>query len=115
MEPEAGAAYLKDFGGLESKDLTARKNAFQHEGLRGYWKLLLKQTQDTHQPCSQTITSAHLGDKDRALRALEIGFEHHCDGLQFLSVEPVFDGLRSEPRYQTLIHRMNLPVLQPLI
>jgi TolB-like protein/DNA-binding winged helix-turn-helix (wHTH) protein/Flp pilus assembly protein TadD len=112
MAAEAGAAYLKDFsGGSESEDLKAQRLAFQEGGLLAYWQLLLKQRQDPKQPCSQTLVFAHLGNKNRALEALETGYRHHCDGLQFLSVEPVFDDLRAEARFQLLVREMNLPIV----
>jgi serine/threonine protein kinase/tetratricopeptide (TPR) repeat protein len=50
-----------------------------------------------------------LGDKEEALRWLEITFEEREAWMDLLKVEPIYDSLRSDPRFQTLIKRMNYP------
>ena len=52
---------------------------------------------------------ASLGDHDEAMRWLERGYRDHDDFLALLKVWPAFDGLRSDPRFQALVHRMNFP------
>jgi eukaryotic-like serine/threonine-protein kinase len=52
---------------------------------------------------------ASLGDKDEAIRWLERGYREHDDFLALLKVWPAFDGLRSDPRFQALVRRMNFP------
>jgi len=49
------------------------------------------------------------GDKERALEWLEKGFELHDANMAYLGF-PGFDSLRSGPRFQDLLRRMNLPV-----
>ena len=48
------------------------------------------------------------GDKERALEWLEKGFELHDPNMSYLGL-PGIDGLRSDARFQDLLHRMNLP------
>jgi hypothetical protein len=55
---------------------------------------------------------AHLGDSDRSPQAFESGYQHHCDGLQFLAVQPIYDKFRCDPRFPALLQRLNLPTLQ---
>ncbi|MCX6627678.1 MAG: protein kinase, partial [Candidatus Solibacter sp.] len=50
----------------------------------------------------------HAGEKAPALEWLERGFESRDPNLPYLGL-PEFDSLRSEPRYQSLLRRMNLP------
>jgi len=50
-----------------------------------------------------------LGDKDKALTWIERGYEEHDQSHFFLKVAPILDPLRSEPRFQALVHRMNFP------
>ena len=50
-----------------------------------------------------------LGDKDRALTFLERAYEEHDPALFYLKVSPLLDPLRSEPRFQALLRRMNFP------
>jgi hypothetical protein len=53
---------------------------------------------------------AYLGldDKDRALTYLEQAYEEEDAGLFYLKVGPLLDPLRSEPRFQALLRRVNL-------
>jgi len=52
---------------------------------------------------------AGLGDKDKALTWLERAFDEHGYSLLRLKVDPFFDSLRSHPRFQDLLRRMNFP------
>jgi serine/threonine protein kinase/Tfp pilus assembly protein PilF len=49
------------------------------------------------------------GEKDKALDWLEKGFEIHDPMLPYLGW-PCDDGIRSDPRFQDLLRKMNLPV-----
>jgi len=50
-----------------------------------------------------------LGDKDRAFEWLEKAYDERFPALAFLKVEPIFDPLRDDPRFQDLVRRMNFP------
>jgi eukaryotic-like serine/threonine-protein kinase len=52
---------------------------------------------------------ASLGDNDNAILWLERGYREHDDFLALLKVWPAFDSLRSDPRFQSLVRRMNFP------
>jgi len=47
-----------------------------------------------------------LGDKDRMLASLEMAFQDRSPRLLFLRVEPRFDALRSDTRFQGMIERL---------
>ena len=49
-----------------------------------------------------------LGEKERALLWLERSYENKDFMLPFVNVDPVFDDLRSEPRFQAVLSRMGL-------
>ena len=53
---------------------------------------------------------AALGDKDKAFEWLEKSYEERSIGSAFASikVDPIFDPLRSDPRFADLLRRMNL-------
>jgi TolB-like protein/Tfp pilus assembly protein PilF len=51
---------------------------------------------------------AGLGDPEQALNWLEKACEERADGLTWINVEPMFDGLRDHPRFQALVKRMGL-------
>ncbi len=51
-----------------------------------------------------------LGDKDRAFTWLEKAYEQRDNPIMvFLKAEPLFDPLRSDPRFQNLLRRIGLP------
>ena len=49
-----------------------------------------------------------LGDRDKAFEYLERAYEEKENGMESLKVDPSLDNLRSDPRYKSLIKRMNL-------
>ncbi|HSE33917.1 MAG TPA: protein kinase [Pyrinomonadaceae bacterium] len=49
-----------------------------------------------------------LGDRENALAWLERGFQEHDVRLIFLKVDPKWNNLRSEPRFQDLMRRVGL-------
>ena len=52
---------------------------------------------------------AALGKKDEAIRWLEIAYRQRDPWMLLLKTETGFDDLRSEPRFQELMRRMNFP------
>jgi len=49
-----------------------------------------------------------LGDKNQAFEWLDKAYQTRSN-LGFLKVDPIFDPIRSDPRYADLLHRMGLP------
>jgi len=49
-----------------------------------------------------------VGDKEEALADLEKAYSEHFGILVTLKVEPAFDPLRSDPRFQDLLRRAGL-------
>ena len=49
-----------------------------------------------------------LGDNDQALAWLEKAYAQHSNDLATLKVDPVYDPLRSDPRFQDLLRRVRL-------
>jgi TolB-like protein/DNA-binding winged helix-turn-helix (wHTH) protein/Flp pilus assembly protein TadD len=52
---------------------------------------------------------AGLGDKDRAFEWLNRAYEERDGQLTSLELDPFFDSLRSDPRFQDLVRRIGLP------
>jgi len=50
------------------------------------------------------------GATNQAIEWLEKAFEAHDPNISYMGVNPIFDDLRSDPRFQNLLRRMNLPM-----
>ena len=46
-----------------------------------------------------------LGEREHALASLERAYAEHDNQLQFLTITPEFDALRSESRFQALLRK----------
>jgi len=92
------AEIARDFA-LQGKLLEAR------QALRD----LLARSQHFHVPPYGIATVyAALGDKDQAFAQLEKAYAQRSFFMGFLKVDPELDSLRSDPRFQDLLRRMNL-------
>jgi tetratricopeptide (TPR) repeat protein len=49
------------------------------------------------------------GKNNEALEWLEKAYQAHDQNMPYISVDPIFDNLRNEPRFQDLLRRMKLP------
>jgi hypothetical protein len=55
------------------------------------------------------MVCAGLGDRDQAISWLQQGAEERDSTMTFLNVWLPFDPLRSDPRFQALLKKMNFP------
>jgi hypothetical protein len=99
--------------GFKPETIEARKKAYAEAGWKGYWRKELEMTEEWGRqkgnyvtPYSFARTCARLGEKDRALKWLERAYAEHSDHLVLLKVDPIFDGLRSDPRFIDLLRRV---------
>lgn len=58
---------------------------------------------------SFAIVYTGLGDKDQAFAWLDKAYEERSNRLAYLKVEPTWDRLRSDPRFDALLRRIGLP------
>jgi hypothetical protein len=56
-------------------------------------------------PLYQAIVYAGLKDNDKAIEYLNKAFDARHPGLVLIRIEPMFDGLRGDDRFKTLIQR----------
>ena len=56
-----------------------------------------------------------LGENERAIESLKECYDEHSHWLIYLHLDPNMDGLRDNPRFQNLLHRIGLPSLQAAI
>jgi hypothetical protein len=100
--------------GTDPRRIAQLKEAFAKSGARGYWKRTLENYKESAK--SQYVPSVmvaeacvRVGDKECAFQWLEKGFEERDDLMINLKVEPIFDAIRPDPRYQDLVHRVGIP------
>ena len=55
------------------------------------------------------IVYVGLGDNEGAFAWLEKAYEERCSRLIWLKAEPLFEPLRSDPRFGDLLRRIGLP------
>jgi TolB-like protein/tetratricopeptide (TPR) repeat protein len=71
----------------------------------------LNRSKEYVSPTELAAVHARLNDTEAALTHLEKAYAEHDLQLQILNVEPYFDRLRSDPRFQNLLRRVGLPSL----
>lgn len=60
-------------------------------------------------PYSVALVEAGLGDRDQALAWLDKAYTERSDYMPYLKLEPMMDGLRSDPRFAAIVQRVGLP------
>jgi TolB-like protein/DNA-binding winged helix-turn-helix (wHTH) protein len=86
--------------------------ALEAGGPKGYWHTLLTwQLAQKHVSCYHTAeVYTRLGEAQQALRWLDRAFEDRNPWLVNLNVDPIWDPLRSEPRFVALVKKVGLPL-----
>jgi len=60
-------------------------------------------------PISFSLVYADLGDMDQSYEWFKKGFDDQSEEIVFFHVEPVFDGMRHDPRFAELVRKAGLP------
>lgn len=83
----------------------------RREALRKRYELQEMERKSGFAAVDLALVELALGNHDSALACLErVYYQHEDEGLLALKVEPAFDPLRGEPRFQDLLRRMNFPL-----
>jgi TolB-like protein/Flp pilus assembly protein TadD len=113
---EAVSAYLKGepFGVDSTERVQALRDAYKAGGIRGFWRKRLEYLKRRAErarvsPLAFARAYTHAGDNEQALSWLEKACQQHTPGLFDLKVERTWEPLRSDPRFQALVRRMNFP------
>jgi len=112
-EAVAEAQKARDFSGGRSHPMMFLGYALAKSGkraeARGLLEGLLKLSTESYvPPYFVALVYNGLGERDDALAWLERGFEQRDPFMTFLTVEPKWNNLRSDPHFQDLLQRMNL-------
>ena len=91
---------------------TALRKAYAESGVKGMLLKDIELTSDPNRvgywPIGVAEVYTRLGDKDRAFLWLERAWDERS-GWMFLKIDPVWDNLRSDPRFADLLRRIGFP------
>ncbi len=81
-----------------------------HEEARSIAERLKSQTALPNVPLWTAVATIYfeLGDLDEGFQWLEKAYEEKEDALSFLKIDPIFDMIRDDPRFEALLVKMNL-------
>jgi tetratricopeptide (TPR) repeat protein len=125
---EAIEEYIKaqEVFGLSPNRLAELRTAYQRSGEKGYWRKTVEFCQGASKLPRKFATASgygfcdyvkdlylalfhvRLGEFDAAFQSLETSYNKHETELIFLNVDPQWDGVRSDPRFQSLVRRVGL-------
>jgi TolB-like protein/DNA-binding winged helix-turn-helix (wHTH) protein len=112
--------------GLSQNRLAELRMAYQQSGEKGYWRKTLEFCQEASKQqrkfgtvsgygwCDYVkdlylaLLHVRLGEFDAAFQSLETAYKKHETELIYLNTDPQWDGVRSDPRFQSLLHRIGL-------
>ena len=86
------------------------RETFSKGGWVGYLRLVTSENAALKEGNNNWVLAKaylDLGEKDKAFAELNTAYDNRLSSLCWLKVEPQLDPLRSDPRYQELIRRMN--------
>ena len=100
--------------GTDPKELAKLKRAMAKEGAQGYWRRKVENYKESAKsgfvsPGLAAMACLRIGEKKCTFEWLDKGFQERDDLMVNLKVEPVFDGLREDQRFQALIRRVGIP------
>lgn len=103
-------AYIKEkeIDGSPPGELERLRQATHRGGLRAYWQQELERTFKGPDQCSLPNIYGHMGERQKQLEALSQAYRQHCRGLNFLKVDPAYDGVRNDESFREVITRMRL-------
>jgi tetratricopeptide (TPR) repeat protein len=112
--PKASAQFQAVLSGVNNEPVLS-DNADAHTVLspKKYWSARIEMHQaivkDIADYCDLAIAYARAGENKKALDTLELAATKNTAALKDLNIEPAYDSIRNEPRFQQLVARMKFP------
>lgn len=72
-------------------------------------ELIKRSAQEYIPPTSFAYLYAGLGQKEKALKWLELGYTQRDVWLPYISVDSAFDSIRADPQFKDLLRRLDIP------
>ena len=96
---------------IAASEEVALRKAFAADGARGFWRQILKEQEKIDPEIGEfdePQVYARLGEKQKALEALDRSYAEREPLGTHLNVDPAFDSLHSDQRFSDLVRRMGL-------
>ena len=97
-------------GGAKPDQLADLRRAYEQSGAKGYWMWMLSDAKRRQAPYEIAMMYAHLGNASQVMTWLEKAYQQHDWQMQQLKILPEWDPIRSDPRFQALLRKMNFPM-----
>jgi tetratricopeptide (TPR) repeat protein len=102
----------------EPRAAAALRRAYEQGGARGFvrWQLArrLKEAKSTYvSPVELAGYHAQLGEREQTLQLLEEAYQQRATDLLWIDVDPAYQFLQGNSRYQTLLHHIGVPMTAP--
>jgi serine/threonine-protein kinase len=110
MPDKAIQYYLKAMAGA-TDEVPLRRTAYQKSGLPGYWleeEQIRRRKDYKVGPVRMAEYYMHRGMNNEAIEALQLAYKQHAGGLELIKAQPIFDGIRNDPRFKELLLRLHL-------
>lgn len=86
------------------------RKAYATSGEKGFWqKIVALPMPPFDKPFWLGEAYLHLNEKDKAFEWLRKAADEGHPGMVWIKVDPLFDSIRSDPRFADLLHRFGLP------
>jgi len=117
---------MQELFGLSQNRLTELRMAYRQSGEKGYWRKTLEFCQEASKGQRKFASTSgfgwcdymryqdvaavqvRLGQFDAAFQSLEKAYTKHEAELIYLKIQPEWDGVRPDPRFQSLLRRIGL-------
>ena len=117
-QPDQAIAAIQGSLSLSGGSVEERAYLCYAYGITGHRSESLKVLREIQQqearkyvsPYLMAVMAMGLGNKDQALNWLNQAYAARSVNLVYLTVEPIFDSLRSDPRFKDLLGRVGLPL-----
>ena len=118
MYDEAVNAYEHDFAlaGDNPRAVASLREAYKTSSMKGFWQkhidLLKERSKRSYlSPIWVAFDYANLNDKDHALEWLEKAYAERSGWLLELKIDPTWDPLRGDSRFEALLRKIEHPAL----